>query len=154
MMLLEEMASIFLTPCLLLFVVPKVILFLRIISLPYLSWESLRWWSVIVEYFLSQRVDAILHFIVDFTVHVEGVGHVCRLVIIPAYLLMRSYFGGSHCWSMHISIVKHWYNVFLCSFSVFDFQNHGNSKYGAPYNSARVQRSSQGKMEKSFLRLV
>nr|XP_016484338.1 PREDICTED: autophagy-related protein 9-like isoform X2 [Nicotiana tabacum] len=83
MMLLEEMASIFLTPYLLLFVVPK-------------------------------RVDDILHFIVDFTVHVEGVGHVC-------------------------------------SFSVFDFQNHGNSKYGAPYNSARVQRSSQGKMEKSFL---
>ncbi|RVX19206.1 Autophagy-related protein 9 [Vitis vinifera] len=59
MMLLEEIASIFLTPCLLLFVVPK-------------------------------RVDDILQFIEDFTVHVEGVGHVC-------------------------------------SFSVFDFQNHGNS---------------------------
>ncbi|KAK4407217.1 Autophagy-related protein 9 [Sesamum angolense] len=71
MMLLEEMASIFLTPYLLLFVVPK-------------------------------RVDDILQFIVDFTVDVEGVGHVCR-------------------------------------------------KYGSPFSSRCDQRSSQGKMEKSFL---
>lgn len=83
MMLLEEMTSIFLTPFLLLFVVPK-------------------------------RVDDILQFIQDFTVDVEGVGHVC-------------------------------------SFSVFDFQHHGNSNYGSPHNSLRTQRSSQGKMEKSFL---
>ncbi|XAR61114.1 hypothetical protein NMG60_11034730 [Bertholletia excelsa] len=83
MMLLEEMASIFLTPYLLIFVVP-------------------------------QRVDDILQFIADFTVNVEGVGH-------------------------------------ICSFSVFDFQNHGNSNYGSPHNCSRIQRSSQGKMEKSFL---
>lgn len=83
MMLLEEMASIFLTPYLLLFVVPK-------------------------------RVDDVLQFIADFTVDVEGVGHVC-------------------------------------SFSVFDFQNHGNSRYGSPFNSPHLQRSSQGKMEKSLL---
>ncbi|GAV90181.1 APG9 domain-containing protein [Cephalotus follicularis] len=83
MMLLEEMASIFLTPFLLLFVVPK-------------------------------RVDDILQFVEDFTVHVEGVGHVC-------------------------------------SFSAFAFQNHGNSNYGAPHNTPRNQRSSQGKMEKSVL---
>ncbi|KAK9282421.1 hypothetical protein L1049_005338 [Liquidambar formosana] len=83
MMLLEEMASIFLTPYLLLFVVPK-------------------------------RVEDILQFIADFTVDIEGVGHVC-------------------------------------SFSLFDFQNHGNSNYGSPHNSSRTQRSSQGKMEKSFL---
>ncbi|XP_052169876.1 LOW QUALITY PROTEIN: autophagy-related protein 9 [Diospyros lotus] len=83
MMLLEEMASIFLTPYLLIFVVPK-------------------------------RVDDILQFIADFTVNVEGVGHVC-------------------------------------SFSVFDFQNHGNSNYGSPYNLPSIHRSSQGKMEKSFL---
>ncbi|XP_073284620.1 autophagy-related protein 9-like [Primulina huaijiensis] len=83
MMLLEEMASIFLTPYLLLFVVPK-------------------------------RVDAILQFIMEFTVDVEGVGHVC-------------------------------------SFSLFDFKNHGNRKYGSPFDSPREQRSSQGKMEKSFL---
>ncbi|KAH7517360.1 hypothetical protein FEM48_Zijuj09G0055400 [Ziziphus jujuba var. spinosa] len=83
MMLLEEMASIFMTPYLLLFVVPK-------------------------------RVDDILQFIADFTVNVEGVGHVC-------------------------------------SFSVFDFQKHGNSNYGSPYNATRTERSSQGKMEKSFL---
>ncbi|KAF2320440.1 hypothetical protein GH714_027517 [Hevea brasiliensis] len=83
MMLLEEMASIFLTPFLLLFVVPK-------------------------------RVDDILQFIADFTVNIEGVGHVC-------------------------------------SFSAFDFQNHGNSNYGSPYHTPRNPRSSQGKMEKSFL---
>lgn len=82
-MLLEEMASIFLTPYLLMFVVPK-------------------------------RVDDILQFIADFTVNVEGVGHVC-------------------------------------SFSVFDFQKHGNSNYGSPYNAPCTERSSQGKMEKSFL---
>lgn len=83
MMLLEEMASIFLTPYLLIFVVPK-------------------------------RVDDILKFIKDFTVDVEGVGHVC-------------------------------------SFSRFDFRNHGNKRYGSPFNSTHEQRSSQGKMEKSFL---
>ncbi|KAL8089157.1 hypothetical protein AgCh_038796 [Apium graveolens] len=83
MMLLEEMASIFLTPYLLIFVVPE-------------------------------RVDDILQFIADFTVDIEGVGHVC-------------------------------------SFSAFDFRNHGNIMYGAPHNSTRGQRSSQGKMEKSFL---
>ncbi|KAF7818411.1 autophagy-related protein 9 [Senna tora] len=83
MMLLEEIASIFLTPYLLLFVIPK-------------------------------RVDDILQFIADFTVNVEGVGHVC-------------------------------------SFSVFDFQAHGNSNYGSPCNVPRSRRSSQGKMEKSFL---
>ncbi|XP_002532369.2 autophagy-related protein 9 [Ricinus communis] len=83
MMLLEEMASIFLTPFLLLFIVPK-------------------------------RVDDILQFIADFTMDVEGVGH-------------------------------------ICSFSAFDFQNHGNSNYGSPYHTPHTQRSSQGKMEKSFL---
>ncbi|KAL5136734.1 Autophagy-related protein 9 [Glycine soja] len=83
MMLLEEMASIFLTPYLLLLVVPK-------------------------------RVDDILQFIADFTVDVEGVGHVC-------------------------------------SYSVFNFQEHGNSNYGSPFNAPRSQRSSQGKLEKSFL---
>ncbi|KAG2308687.1 hypothetical protein Bca4012_082224 [Brassica carinata] len=83
MMLLEEIASIFITPFLLMFVVPK-------------------------------RVDDILQFIRDFTVDIEGVGNVC-------------------------------------SFSAFDFENHGNAKYGSPRNASRDMRSSQGKMEKSFL---
>lgn len=83
MMLLEEMVSIFLTPFLLVFVVPE-------------------------------RVDDILRFITEFTVHIEGVGHVC-------------------------------------SFSAFDFQKHGNSNYGSPHNALSAERSSQGKMEKSFL---
>ncbi|KAL0554024.1 hypothetical protein IC582_007929 [Cucumis melo] len=83
MMLLEEMVSIFLTPFLLVYVVPE-------------------------------RVDDILQFIADFTVHIEGVGHVC-------------------------------------SFSAFNFQKHGNSSYGSPHNAPGAERSSQGKMEKSFL---
>ncbi|GAB2223279.1 hypothetical protein Droror1_Dr00017419 [Drosera rotundifolia] len=83
MMWLEEMVSIFLTPYLLIFVVPKM-------------------------------VDDIVKFIADFTVNVEGVGDVC-------------------------------------SFSTFDFQSHGNSKYASPYDSSHARRSSQGKMEKSFL---
>lgn len=83
MMWLEEMASIFLTPYLLIFVVPK-------------------------------QVNDILQFITEFTVYIDGVGDVC-------------------------------------SFSVFDFQKHGNGNYASPYNSLPTQRSSQGKMEKSFL---
>ncbi|QCE06883.1 Autophagy-related protein 9 [Vigna unguiculata] len=83
MMLLEEMASIFVTPFLLLFVVPE-------------------------------RADDILQFIENFTVYVEGVGDVC-------------------------------------SFSVFNFQEYGNKSYGSPSNVPRSQRSSQGKLEKSFL---
>ncbi|KAK9120601.1 hypothetical protein Syun_018218 [Stephania yunnanensis] len=82
-MLLEEMASIFLTPYLLLFIVPK-------------------------------RVDDILQFISEFTVDIEGVGNVCSL-------------------------------------SVHDFEKHGNSNYASPYNAPRARRSSQGKLEKSFL---
>ncbi|KAG6475015.1 hypothetical protein ZIOFF_064232 [Zingiber officinale] len=82
MMLLEEMASIFVTPYLLIFVVPK-------------------------------HVDDILQFISNFTVYVHGVGDVC-------------------------------------SFSSFDFQNHGNRNYASPSN-AEQDKSSQGKMEKSFL---
>uniref|UniRef100_A0A1J3HQT2 Autophagy-related protein 9 n=1 Tax=Noccaea caerulescens TaxID=107243 RepID=A0A1J3HQT2_NOCCA len=83
MMLLEEIASIFITPFLLMFVVPK-------------------------------RVDDILEFIRNYTVDIEGVGNVC-------------------------------------SFSAFNFESHGNTRYGSPRNVSREQRSSQGKMEKSFL---
>ncbi|KAE8660700.1 putative heat shock protein 70 (HSP70)-interacting protein [Hibiscus syriacus] len=39
----------------------------------------------------------------------------------------------------------------VCSFSAFDSQNHGNGNYGSPYKTPRALRSSQGKMEKSFL---
>ncbi|CAL4921765.1 unnamed protein product [Urochloa decumbens] len=82
-MLLEEMASIFITPYLLICEVPK-------------------------------RVDDILRFISDFTIYVDGVGDVCSL-------------------------------------SLFDFKRHGNRNYGSPFNALKSLRSSQGKMEKSFL---
>ncbi|KAF3793626.1 Autophagy-related protein 9 [Nymphaea thermarum] len=38
----------------------------------------------------------------------------------------------------------------LC-FSIFDFESHGNIKYGSPCNASQEKRSSQGKMEKSVL---
>ncbi|KAG2553375.1 hypothetical protein PVAP13_9KG525600 [Panicum virgatum] len=85
-MLLEEMASIFITPYLLIFELPK-------------------------------RVDDILRFISDFTIYVDGVGDVCSL-------------------------------------SLFDFKRHGNTNYGSPFNGLKSLRSSQGKMEKSFLRYM
>lgn len=40
----------------------------------------------------------------------------------------------------------------FCSLSAFDFAHHGNSKYGSPCDAAKDRRSTQGKMEKSFLR--
>ncbi|KAF3335190.1 autophagy-related protein 9-like protein [Carex littledalei] len=83
MMLLEEMASILITPYLLIFDIPK-------------------------------RVDDILRFVSDFTVYVQGVGDVCSL-------------------------------------SLFDFEKHGNKHYGSPCDAIKDMRSSQGKMEKSFL---
>uniref|UniRef100_A0A0A8Y5I9 Autophagy-related protein 9 n=1 Tax=Arundo donax TaxID=35708 RepID=A0A0A8Y5I9_ARUDO len=82
-MLLEEMASIFITPYLLIFEVPK-------------------------------RIDDIMRFISDFTVYVDGVGDVCSL-------------------------------------SLFDFRRHGNKSYASPFDALKSLRSSQGKMEKSFL---
>ncbi|KAK1307510.1 hypothetical protein QJS10_CPA10g01952 [Acorus calamus] len=91
-MLLEELASIFLTPYLLIFVVPMHVED-RYFNLPHSA--------------VGTRIE-------DFTVHIDGVGDVCSL-------------------------------------SVFDFESHGNSKYGSPFNAAPHWRSSQGKMEKSFL---
>jgi len=42
----------------------------------------------------------------------------------------------------------------FCSFSSFNFESHGNKKYGSPFDAPRDMRSSQGKMEKSFLRFA
>lgn len=85
----------------------KALLFLEemvsIFLTPFLLW-----------FCLPQCVDRVLHFVQEFTIHVEGVGHVCSL-------------------------------------SVFDFELHGSSKYGSPCNASKQRRSSQGKMEKSFL---
>ena len=39
----------------------------------------------------------------------------------------------------------------VCSLASFDFARHGNSHYGSPFDASRAARSSQGKMEKSFL---
>ncbi|XP_002982911.2 autophagy-related protein 9 [Selaginella moellendorffii] len=82
-MLLEEMISIFVTP------------FILIVLLP-------------------ECVDDVLQFVQDFTVNLSGVGDVCSL-------------------------------------AVFDFEHHGNMKYGSPCFTAKDRRSNQGKMEKSFL---
>eukprot|EP00276_Gloeochaete_wittrockiana_P000285 CAMPEP_0184674590 /NCGR_PEP_ID=MMETSP0308-20130426/87260_1 /TAXON_ID=38269 /ORGANISM="Gloeochaete witrockiana, Strain SAG 46.84" /LENGTH=612 /DNA_ID=CAMNT_0027122211 /DNA_START=606 /DNA_END=2444 /DNA_ORIENTATION=+ len=39
----------------------------------------------------------------------------------------------------------------MCNFALFDFQRHGNMKYGAPHHTHKSMRTRQGKMEKSFL---
>lgn len=78
MMLLEEIASIFITPFLLMFVVPKVYFSCIRFSKPI---AKLRIYNdcVLTHFeFTFQRVDDILQFIKDFTVDIEGVGHVCR----------------------------------------------------------------------------
>ena len=93
----------------------KIISFLRemlgMLLVPYLLW-----------YRLPACAEGIVDFVRDFSVHVDGLGHVC-------------------------------------SFAVFDFQRHGNAHFGAPVSetagpgpsTARLARSRNGKMEKSFL---
>ncbi|XP_024386902.1 autophagy-related protein 9 [Physcomitrium patens] len=68
----------------------------------------------ILIFALPKCVEDVLLFVEDFTVYIEGVGHVCSL-------------------------------------SIFDFEHHGNSKYGSPFHTSKDRRSSQGKMEKSFI---
>ena len=75
MMLLEEMVSIFLTPFLLVFIVPEVGTYRDLIS----SHFTVATFFQSPIFLFLQRVDDILQFIADFTVHIEGVGHVCRL---------------------------------------------------------------------------
>ena len=87
MMLLEEMVSIFLTPFLLVFVVPEVGSFLDHIRSHFTVVIALQ--SLIFVYL--QRVDDILQFIADFTVHIEGVGHVCRLLCFLYYHHLYSF---------------------------------------------------------------
>ena len=61
------------------------------------------------------RASALLEFVRSFTVHVEGVGHVC-------------------------------------SFATFDFERHGDTRFGAPHATGVAEnRSTNGKMEKSAL---
>ncbi|KZS88344.1 APG9-domain-containing protein [Sistotremastrum niveocremeum HHB9708] len=69
----------------------------------------------ILWFTLPDCAPKIVDFFREFTVHVDGLGHVC-------------------------------------SFAVFDFQRHGNVKFGAPSNAADERLASkEGKMEKSFL---
>lgn len=42
----------------------------------------------------------------------------------------------------------------VCTLATFDFNRHGNEKYGSPTNGQKQDRSKQGKMEKSFLSFV
>lgn len=78
MMLLEEMASIFVTPYLLIFVVPRVKLVAALKTcLVKVICKSSKCVSTD-----SQHVDDILQFISNFTVYVDGVGDVCRLVFV------------------------------------------------------------------------
>lgn len=65
---------------------------------------------------LPRKSKEIVDFFREFTVHVEGVGHVC-------------------------------------SFALFDFERHGNPRYGIPIHKSpsKHHQSSDGKLEKSFI---
>ena len=39
----------------------------------------------------------------------------------------------------------------MCGFALFDFERHGDSRYGAPVSGEADQRSCDGKMEKAYL---
>ena len=39
----------------------------------------------------------------------------------------------------------------VCGFALFDFERHGDSRYGAPVSGEAEQRSRDGKMEKAYL---
>ena len=74
----------------------------------------------ILIFALPRCADRVVEFFRDFTVHVDGLGHVC-------------------------------------SFALFDFERHGNPKYGGALGQLEVDRrnlTKQGKMEKSFLSFV
>jgi autophagy-related protein 9 len=43
------------------------------------------------------------------------------------------------------------YSLCFNSLSLFDFRRHGNRNYASPFDALKTLRSSQGKMEKSFL---
>ena len=74
-MLLEEMASIFITPYLLIFVLPKVCF-----EQDQRKFVSRLCCMMIYLFPHLQRVNDILCFISEFTVYVDGVGDVCRFV--------------------------------------------------------------------------
>lgn len=110
-------------------------------------------------FLLFQRVDDILQFIGDYTVDLEGVGHVCRSEYILHFYndqFRINFLGPSIFFFSALQLVclnvERFCQFLLGSFSTFDFQKHGNSNYGSPYHTPSSQRSSQGKMEKSFLR--
>ena len=84
-MLLEEMASIFITPYLLIFVLPKVCF-----EQDQRKFVSRLCCIMIYLFPHLQRVNDILCFISEFTVYVDGVGDVCRFVSVLCYYLLRS----------------------------------------------------------------
>jgi len=66
------------------------------------------------------------------------------------------FYSMPHCAPRIVEFVEHFTVEIegvghICSLSAFDFQVHGNVKYGAPSQGNKAQRSCQGKMEKSFL---
>ena len=96
-----------------------------------------------------QRVDDILRFISDFTIYVDGVGDVCRFSAAVSFLSFLALIIVSAFAILNIAI-----SLSFNSLSLFDFKRHGNRNYGSPFNGLKSLRSSQGKMEKSFLRYM
>ena len=96
-----------------------------------------------------QRVDDILRFISDFTIYVDGVGDVCRFSAAVSFLSFLALIFVST-----FAILNIFISLSFNSLSLFDFKRHGNTNYGSPFNGLKSLRSSQGKMEKSFLRYM
>lgn len=144
-MLLEEMASIFVTPYLLIFVVPKVKLCLTFINLHYNIICNLLNIYICIFY---RDTACWWHFAIYFKIHcVCSWSWWCLQVsrcTAVCYFFIKGYSACS--WTLDFLLPT-------CSFSSFDFQSHGNRKYASPSNAER-DKSSQGKMEKSFLRYV
>lgn len=100
-------------------------------------------------------MDDILRFVSDFTVYVQGVGDVCRFVnflVCSISCFNKNNYNKSSC----LERLKFGFVILLIlqnfSLSLFDFEKHGNKHYGSPCDAIKDMRSSQGKMEKSFLR--
>lgn len=141
-MLLEEMASIFITPYLLIFEVPKVMV-----------------WTSSMNVFLYSFVTAVISYKLTAcwwhsALHL-GLHNLCRWCGRCMQVSCWSFF-----WIYVLTIYVCWASAtlniiaLLCfnSLSLFDFRRHGNINYGSPFDAPKNLRSSQGKMEKSFLR--
>lgn len=141
-MLLEEMASIFITPYLLIFVVPKVMYFKFLYQKTHVFLNYvLKCW--VFNHFVACWWYSTLHIRLHSLRWWSGR---CVQVCLFLLQLIINYQSVTSAASNDIAV---WH---LNSLSMFDLRRHGNRNYGSPHNAVKSMRSSQGKMEKSLLR--